>query len=715
MRLKLCKLCMLKVIPPSAIACMGVAVAVNASPDVPSSTGQVQTLDEIQVSAERRRQSLQHVPIAATVINADDIAARGIHGVHDMMQLAPSLSINQVNRSTYINIRGVGIAQTAPTSSPGVAWYVDGQLIPQEQSIAQGVYDVETIEILRGPQGTLSGQNSTGGAVYIRTPDPFTASSDVSGYLVQSLGDYDWSKSEGAVNAAINENLAFRVAAAREKRDSFTSNLGSSRSNPGNVDYYGARVNLAFKGLEERLRVNVRGEYYHSDNDNNAVKPWQDTINRNPYAIAEDARSFLRQKGTRISAELNHAVSDAMTLRWLGSWQDGRTTDQTDGDRSDTALPRPGVGRVGFTDTSLKNNIHEINLISTGAGPVDWVLGGFLLDGRVDVTVLRDNDNTADFVNPTSTIMTQMRNNSKSLFAQVNAWVRRDTELVVGMRRSWDHQRYDRLVNPGGVGETRLESSQTTGKLALNRHLNRQSMWYVSAAKGYKAGGGNLPLAAPAFGPETNHVLEAGLKSTLFERRLRMNLAAFHSNYRNIQLASLADGLPLTQNAASGKAKGVELEVVALLGGFSLNAGGGWLQAEFAEDVWLQNTLSNRNEMVAAGGVLPFSPKITFNAGIEYEIEMRTVQLTPRLQWHHVSQSYATPFPSARTEISSRHVVDARIRLRHGEHLTVDGFVNNVFKRLYSTMQLMNSSSADGGTLYGAPRHVGVRIRYDFY
>jgi len=675
---------------------------------------QVQTLDEVKVTAERRNQNLQQVPIAATIISAEDLNIYGVHNVHDLMQAAPSLSISQVNRSTYINIRGVGIAQTAPTSSPGVAWYVDGQLVPQEQSIAGSFYDTESIEVLRGPQGTLSGQNSTGGAVYVRTPDPFAATPGTSGYLEQSIGDYGWFKSVAALNAGINEKMAFRVAAVRETRDSFTRNIGNSGSEPGNTDFEGARINLAFKGMGKRLSLNLRADYYNNDNDNNAVKPWRDMLNPHPYTIAEDARSYLRQKGSRISGEVRSALSQTLDVRWLSSWQDGTTTDQADGDRSDTALPHPGAGRVGFSDTSIKNNLHEINLISTGAGAVDWVLGVFVLDGHVDVSVLRDNNNTVDFVSPTSTITTTMRNNSKSVFGQINVRVGEKTGLVAGMRRSFDRQSYDRLVSPGGIGISTSESSSSTGKFALNHDFARHVMGYLSWAKGYKAGGGNLPLNAPAFGPETNHVLEAGLKSTLFDRRLRLNLAMFHSNYHDIQLASLAGGLPLTQNAASGKAKGVEIEAVALLGGFTFNMGGGWLQAQFGKDAILQNTLTNRNEMVAAGSVLPFSPEITFSAGVSYEMSLGGMQVLPRLQWQYVTKSYSTPFAVERTEISSRNVLDTKVSLRHGEHLNLDVFVNNLLDNTYSTMQLMNSSSADGGTLYGAPRHYGVRVRYDF-
>lgn len=691
------------------------AAAVHAQDTAPADAegSNIQMLDEIQVTAERRSQNLQKVPIAATVITAEDIDRRGLHNLHDMMQAAPSVSVNQVNRSLYINIRGVGIAQTAPTSSPGIAFYIDGQLVPQEQSISQSFYDLQSIEVLRGPQGTLTGQNSTGGALYVRTPAPEHDSTF--GYVEQSLGDYGWSKSLGALNVGMNDNVALRVAAVREKRDSFTTNTGSSPSDPGNTDFTGVRANLALRGFDERLKVNLRGEYYDSDTDNNAVKRWNDTVDSDPFSIQEDAISYMRQRGTRTSGEVNFAITDTLGLRWLSSWQDGETIDQADGDRTTTALPRPGTGRVGYTNTQIDNKIHEVNLIKTSDGPIDWVVGGFLLDGRIEASVLRDNNNTVDFVGSTSTILTQMRSNSKSVFGQANARVSENGELVVGARRSWDRQSYDRLASPGGIGTSTLESAQTTGKLAYNYGFTDNVMGYVSASKGYKAGGGNLPIVADAFGPETNQVYEAGLKSTLFDRRLRLNAAAFYSDYQDMQLASIANGLPLTQNAASGKARGIELEAVALVGNASINAGLGWLDAEFGEDATLQNTLTNANQVARKGDVLPFSPEVTFNAGVQYDIELGDKVLTPRLQYSYVSESYSTPFQSERTRISSRSVIDAKLNLRYSDSLSFDAFVNNLFDDTYSTMQLMNASSADGGTLYGAPRHYGVRVRYDFY
>ncbi|MFD2431111.1 TonB-dependent receptor plug domain-containing protein [Sphingobium scionense] len=196
---------------------------------------------------ERREQNLQDVPISATVLNAEQMARRGVTSIADLQQVAPSVAINQVNRSTYVNIRGVGIAQTSPSSSPGIAYYVDGQLIPHEQFIGQSFYDVGSIEVLRGPQGTLTGQNSTGGAIYVRTPEP--KFDDLSGFVEQTIGNYDSYRTVAALNISDSDQVALRIAGTHDERDSFTRNIGSSPSNPGDVNLWAGRINLAMRSV----------------------------------------------------------------------------------------------------------------------------------------------------------------------------------------------------------------------------------------------------------------------------------------------------------------------------------------------------------------------------------------------------------------------------------------------------------------------------------
>ena len=681
-------------------------------------------LEEIVVTAERRSQSLQSVPISATVLNAGDISRKGVNNVGDLQQIAPSVAINTFNRSTFINIRGVGIAQSAPTSNPGVAFYIDGQLIPHEQFIGQSFFDLGSIEVLRGPQGTLTGQNSTGGAIYVRTPEPsFT---EFSGFLDATYGNYNQIKGVGAVNVPFSDGAALRVAVTHDERDSFTTNIGPSKSQPGNNDLWAGRANLAIRTPDDVLRANIRADYFTAKSDNNAVKRRGDTVSTNPFVIEEDARSFQNQKGGKVSAEAKLKVASGVDLRTLIAYQDFQTLDQTDGDRTATAAPRPpagNVGRVSLVSTAIKTFIAETNLLSTGKRQFNWVLGAFYLDETVAVLSQRDNNHVTDFVSSTSTFKTRAHNTTKSVFGQVNLFVADPFELIAGVRYSDDTQVYNRIIPAGAVpaGASLVgtqHSTKVTGKVGANFHFGG-NLLYVTASQGYKAGGVNLTINTPNFGPETNRVYEAGFKTQFLDNRLRVNGDVFYSEYSDIQLSSLIGTLPVTQNAAAGRAHGAELEVTGQFGGFGFNGGVGYLHARFKGSSCITDTNSPGTDagcatnlrLVPDGRVLPFSPEWTINAGMQYEIPLSAdgFSLTPRVQWSHLSEQVATPFPSFNTNVPGRDVFDARLTLQITPMYKLEGYVSNFTDTRYIASQIQNSSSADGGSIYGAPRTYGIR------
>jgi iron complex outermembrane receptor protein len=262
------------------------------------------------------------------------------------------------------------------------------------------------------------------------------------------------------------------------------------------------------------------------------------------------------------------------------------------------------------------------------------------------------------------------------------------------------------------------KSDKVTGKIALNYHFGR-NLLYASASQGYKAGGVNLTPGTPNFGPESNRVYEAGFKTELLDRQLRINGDVYYSDYKDIQLSSLLGGLPVTQNAAAGRSYGAELEVTGQFGGFGFNAGAGYLHARFHGSSCITDTNAPGTDAgcptnlrrVPDGRVLPFSPEWTLNAGAQYAIPIGGdgTELTPRVQWSHLSQQVATPFPTFNTIVPGRDVFDARLTLDIGGRYKIEGFVNNFTDKHYIASQIQNSSSADGGMIYGAPRTYGIR------
>jgi iron complex outermembrane recepter protein len=717
------------------------AVSAVLSGGALAQTPESSALEEIVVTAERREVSLQEVPASATVLSAESIAQQGIDNVIELQQVAPSVAINTYNRGTFINIRGVGIAQSAPTSNPGVAYYIDGNYIPHETFISQSFYDIESIEVLRGPQGTLTGQNSTAGAIYIRTPAPELG--QTSGYIDVTAADYEWYRAVGAVNVPLGEKIAVRLAGVYDTKDSFTDNIGPSSSEPGSGEMIGARAAMRIKPFDS-LTLDLRYEYFDYQTDYNAIKNRNDRVSSDPFVIQEDAISFLNQDGYRASAEARVDIGSSMQFRALTSYLDGDNFDQADGDRTATALPVPPPlptngantaafpGRVGYTAQSFETSVTEVNLLSTGESRFQWVTGAFYMTEKTPVAVLRDNRNTVTLLQSNSTIRAEAENTSTSVFGQADIRITDSFALDFGARYSEDEQEYTRFElppapppagNPPGCFPcaTTIKTDEVTGRVGLKYFAGEDTMLYGTVSRGYKAGGVNLDPRLGFFQPEINEVAELGMKTTVADGRLRINGNVFYSEYEGIQLSALTriggPTGPLSPNTVNGPAAeiyGAELESLAQFGGLGINFGISYLQTEFVEQATIVNTGTNLPQTVFPGAELPFAPEITASAGIQYDIMIGDMTLTPRFQSSYIDEQNATPFPSPTTIVPSRVVSDVRLTLLPTEHLKLEGFVTNVFDKTYIAVQVQDASSAAGGFLYGAPRQYGVRLKYSF-
>ena len=351
-------------------------------------------LEEIVVTAQRRTENLQKVPISATVLNSARLRAEGVTDLQSLTSQVAGLSIAPpASGQTYINIRGVGQQQTASTVSDGVAFYVDGVFIPIQRTYVDAIYDIGSIEVLRGPQGTLVGQNSTGGAILINTKGPEFGA--IGGHFDQTLGNYSERRSEGALNLPISDQFAARVAFVTERRSSFTTNLGGAsgftgRTNfnqPGNVDTSSVRLQLAYRP-STKLRLDMRYETFVRKDDGPAIKPLEYSISsksnyydpvsaglqNSPFTIDTDKAQYTDISGQRASLSANWDATSFMKIRSVSAYQEGRARDALD---VDLGLA-PGNAQLERTVRS-KVYTQEINLISTSSGPLRWVVGAFYL------------------------------------------------------------------------------------------------------------------------------------------------------------------------------------------------------------------------------------------------------------------------------------------------------------------------------------------------
>jgi iron complex outermembrane receptor protein len=353
----------------------------------------------------------------------------------------------------------------------------------------------------------------------------------------------------------------------------------------------------------------------------------------------------------------------------------------------------------------------------------------------IPVQVLRDNTHRYDFVVSNSSIIAEAKNKSTSGFGQVDFHVTDFLELNAGARYSKDTQDYTRTALPGPPPPgcfpctNTAESSQTTGKLGAKFHVSDDTMFYVTASKGYKAGGVNLDPRLPVFGPETNTVGEFGVKTTVADGKLRVNADVFYSQYKDIQVSALVPisataTAPAAVNGPAADIYGGELELLGQFGAFGFNFGLSLLHTETTESRIMTNSavLPSQELLVPEGTDLPFSPPVTLSAGVEYGLKIGEGTLTPRLQASYMDAQWATFFqtpstnfnPDVLTKVPSHTVVDFRLTYAPMKQLQLEAFVSNLLDETYIAVQVQEASSASGGYLYGAPRQIGGRIKYSF-
>ena len=692
-------------------ACISVASAQNAAA----------VLEEVNVTAERTTQNIQTVPIAITVLNGDALNKQGITRVDDLQRVVPGVTVSNVGRSTAINIRGVGLSQTSPTSSPGIAYYIDGTLIPHETALLGSFYDISSVEVLRGPQGTLSGQNSTGGAIYFRTAEPVMG--QWNGNIEQTLGNYSATRTTGAINVPLGSVFAARISAVSENRDSFYTNTGGP-SEPGNLNYRGARANLAFSPTEN-FRTNLRYEYGNSDNDNFAYKPYFAPPGSNPFTISEDADSFNKQLSRRYDAEIHYDIPSLITVRWASSRQTSDNSDVLDADRTAVRPLASPVRGLGGAETEYRIWLHELNLLSNNDSALQWIVGAFYLKDDVETRLVGWRGSYVTPVTPlTTNILAQTHSTSKSVFGQASYEFSPQWKLIAGMRYSRDHQDQDRQLAPAPflLGFSTAESSAPTGRVALNWTPSQDMMLYASVAKGYKAGGNNLAASDPVYTPEKNVVEELGLKSMLLDQHLRLNLAVFASQYDQIQVQSghtfppAPPLFPLTENTGKASSKGAELELEAIFSALRINTSAAYLDSTLDKDIRLNNVEVNQLQNVPAGTTLAFAPKWTVNAGAEYRFRVGAGSLTPRIQASYISSRYQTLFQSDTTLLDARTLIDANIAYTPNDsgRWLIEIFGKNLADKTYVAEVNQGGTSSLGGRGYGAPRQFGARIKVSF-
>jgi iron complex outermembrane receptor protein len=747
---------------PAASAEAAPAAAQGGSGTAPadkSDSKQVDTVKEVVVTAERRNTALQKTPIAATVLTGADLIKNGVFTVDELQFVSPSLTVNNFGQGNNIDIRGIGKGEHNTQTGTGVITYRDGSSSFPGYFQEEPYFDVASVEVLRGPQGTFAGQNATGGAVIVNTNNPVIGGG-YDGYLLGHFGNYNDLGLQGAVNLPINDTLAARVAVNLERRDSFYDISGPMPGNP-NLAWGSARFSLLWQPTSQ-LKVLWKTDYDYLDNGGyfgdamSVTNPTTGVVSANPntnlFKFANNYETFAVDQFVRTILRADYTADNGITFRSVSTAATGRTA--WTGDIDGTAWTQPTTQAPTGANDSISEAVHEtllsqeFNVISPNTGPLTWILGAYIQSnvynfphGNFDIGVPPGGfDEDLNGTNWTHTW---------ALFGQATYKLPAGFELQVGLRySSWftaNKVTYDvpeeKAYWPYGLFIYNQDASESgsnlTGKVTLNWNLNAHNFLYAFVATGAKPGGLNTGvydyaaftiLKPPApFRQEYVTDYEIGWKSSLFSNHLQLQLGAYDNIFQHFQvnLPIPTDPVLQTQQNVQGNTKlyGVEASAEAVFGAFQFNTGLGLEHSQlgtfYSADPFgpAPTTACNPGSGPAVGPCVnlaghpqTYAPDFTFNMGAQYAFTVSDVdKLTPRITYSHISKQWGTLFDNAQygEELGERDILGASLAWTRGS-ITTTLYGYNLTNDEYI------SALASPIRFAGAPRQFGISVMKTF-
>jgi len=725
-------------------------------------------LEEIIVTVRRRNEGLQEVPIAVTALSGDDLRAHNIENFDDVQYHTPSLSVSNNGGSTpVIALRGQRPSETLLSVDPAVGMYFSDIVMTPSSGTNLSLYDLESVQVLKGPQGTLFGRNSTGGNVLFTPKSP---DSDFGGYAEIAIGDYDLVRTEAAVNWPVSESLQLRIAGKTTNRDGYQTNRASG-SLQG--DDFGDENSTA-------VRVSVWAKI--TDNlENLTVVSWDrsDSKARVPSLIAWNpaapaggllgaffdldgvvSRHFTGDKND-VETEVdgyqdlenrfvsNHTTLelDSLTIKNIIGYRKVESASVTDWDGTGYALLAPPASGAPST-TEGEQFSNEIQFLGSAFDDrLEWIVGGYYY--QMQGTSFTRSNILAPFfpINP-QIAGGDVDNEAYALFAQGTYQLSDQWSLTTGVRESWD----DRAVTvtnfeagvckiKDAVGVTlpvdscaRTESesfSAPTWLLSLSYEPNNDKLLYANLGTGYRTGGINLRgksnLELQPYEEETVLNYELGLKADWHPGNwtIRTNIATFYQDYQDIQRTqAVSDGTNFgtsTENAAEATIKGGELELwVIPFDGLEFSLNYAYVDAEYGEysDSLTGEDLSNK--------AFPWVAKDSGTATVRYTLplEKDIGQVSFQASYYYqgtvptsAEKEFGEPMLDATLRQDSYSLVNLRFDWQGvlGSNFDFASYVKNANNEEYKTggFGLLRSLGL-ATAFYGAPRTVGASLQYRF-
>lgn len=723
----------------AASIALAMSMGVNAQDDTAQQESGIET---IMVTASKRVSNAQETSIAMDVMGASDLLENGVSDIAQLQSIAPGVQIGTSATATIVTVRGVSGRDTTEIGDPAVAINVDGIFLQRPSGMNASFFDLDRIEVLRGPQGTLYGRNATGGVINIISKRP---EFETGGYANITMGNYNTLNGEGAFNIPLSDTLAMRASFSSKNHEGYRNNARSAISDipelniPGvggpknrvtvrgdDEDSQGARLQLLYDDGDKLSILLSATQIYQGGNG--PVIAGFSTDRPTPPTEASEAKNFaLSEPGDfkldrqTLMAQVDYDFGFATATYLFGSA--GLDVDHLyDNDGTETGVGYDFRRSEYSTDTS-----HEIRLSSNETSPFNWQIGAFFYDQDLDVKSL-------NFISPDNSDPIFLRNylfnvqvESKAAFGQIGYDITDQLSVTGGLRYSEDSKvRTGTFVGGPSLGNppltqpdlvvvqlgdgSRSDDDDLSYHFGVDYQLSKHSMLYAKVDKGYKSGGFT---SINEYGPETVLAYEIGSKNRLMDNTLQLNMTAFTYQYEDQQVSQLTENGVQVQNAGSSTVNGIEIQTNWMVTDddmveLSVN----WLDAQYDD---FKVRVGNEN-LDQAGNQLIQAPEWAISGSFEHVFEMpNSALLIPKVQFLYRSESYFTFFNNANDRQEGYATLDASLTYKpDSDDWSIQAFGRNLTDEVILTSASTASFTGTNGYQFAAPRTYGVRFSANF-
>ncbi|MEN8878015.1 MULTISPECIES: TonB-dependent receptor [unclassified Hyphomonas] len=677
------------------------------------------------VTATKREASIQDVAASISQVGGDDLETRGVDDVENLALQIPNLTFGKFGRNTFVTVRGIGTTVDSGVAEPSVATYVDGVFLPRATMALLRQVDLERVEVLRGPQGTLYGRNATGGAVNYVSRGP---SDTFEGKIVATFEERNGRGVDAVVSGPISEGLSFRLSGGVQKQDGYVKVLNTGQD-LGDQDLWHARGALK---IEPSDNVTIDLSVQHEEDTGNFG--WQSVVSE-PFVVAGTAALFMTNANftttpnqvyadgdhsgnaetTIAIARVNWDVSETVSFRSITGYVDHEIDNSFDADGTNFFF----ADLTGSSRPSQSFS-QEFNLYGQ-TGALDWLIGAYYFSEEFELglpvefpgvlfgvpTVPRLEVIAGDLVEDTE---------SYAAFADVTYALTERLRINAGLRFNAEEKEFTFFGAPSPAGN--IDSEDVLPKLGMQFDVSNNVNVYANWQKGIKSGGHQLSLPQ-LFDSEELDAYELGIKSQWMNGALTANAALFSYDYTNLQATITIP--PATTLVENGDAELIGLEgelMYAATDNIAFNMGVSLLDTEYTDLITTDQALPGTPAVDLTGEELIRAPEFTANFGAEWNIPINSGFLgSVRLRgdvFHSADYKLAfIDYPELRQSEYTNINLSATLTDTSGNY-QLRAFVNNATDEIILNNGSYLASSGGFIGIHSAPRTAGVSLSAKF-